>query len=343
MIKKILFIALQYSYGKKELGESLNKKAHSDMLEAVGYNVENVWLDNYETNDQLQAKILEKANNFNPDIVFFKIFEFEIQFKTLEKLGKKYFLVNWFGDDQWRFENFTSKYSNYFDACITTDKFSIEKYQAIGQYSVIRSQHASFQNFSNYENIHYTYDVSFIGGANPFRKWFVHELLKKGIKVECFGSGWGNGRISYEQMDDIMLHSKINLNISNSLSYDIRYFLHSPKNIISLIRSFFRRGDKNVSQIKARIFEIPVRGGFEITEFVPSLEDYFEIGKDVVCYSTVDDAVLLINHYLKNEEEREQIKKLSVEKARSTHTYKQRTIDFMRQLENFYQDRHSEQ
>jgi spore maturation protein CgeB len=342
MINKILFVGLRYSYGKRELGEALNKKAHSDTLKELGYEVENIWLDNYDYNEKLQDEILTKAKSFCPDIIFFKIFEFEIQFKTLIELKKNFFLINWFGDDQWRFESFTNKYSNYFNACITTDKFSIEKYKAIGQHNVIISQHASFQNFSNYENIDYRYDVSFIGGANPFRKWFVYELSKKGIKVECFGSGWGNGRISYEQMDDIMLHSKINLNISNSLSYDIRYLFHGPRNIISLIRSFVS-GGKNVSQIKARIFEIPVRGGFEITEFVPSLEDYFEIGKEIVCYSTVNEAALLINHYLKNKEQRERIKKLSVEKARSTHTYKQRTIDFMQQIENKYQDRHSEQ
>ena len=277
MIKGILFIALKNSYGKKKLGEALNKKAHSDMLKAIGYEVENIWIDDYESNDKLQEVILSKANEFQPNIIFFKIFKFEIQFNTLEKLRERCFLVNWFGDDQWRFENFTSKYANYFDVCITTDKFSIDKYKSIGQNNVIRSQHASFENFTNYENINYKYDVSFIGGSNPFRKWFVHQLLKKGIQVECFGSGWANGRISYKEMDDIMLHSKVNLNISNSIGYDIRYILHNPKNIFSLLKSITLNHSKNISQTKARIFEIPVRGGFEITEFVPSLEDYFNI------------------------------------------------------------------
>ncbi|WP_226962094.1 CgeB family protein [Sulfurimonas marina] len=314
MIKKILFIGLKYSYGKKELGEALNKKAHSDMLKEIGYEVENIWLDDYETNEKLQEAILNKAHDYNPDMIFFKIFKFEVQFETLQTLKKEFFLVNWFGDDQWRFETFTSKYAPYFDVCITTDKFSIEKYKAIGQNNVIRSQHASFENFNDFENIEYKYDVSFIGGANLFRKWFVDELKKKGIIVECFGSGWLNGRITYEQMNDIMLKSKINLNISNSISYDIRYLLHHPKNILSFFKSLIRSGSKNISQTKARIFEIPVRGGFEITEYVPSLEDYFDIGKNIVCYSSVDEAALLIKYYLNNDKERENIRTLSVEK-----------------------------
>ena len=308
MIKKILFIALKYSYGKQELGEALNKRAHSDKLKELGYHVENLWLDEYQSNEKLQQAITIKAGEFEPDLIFFKIFRFEIQFETLKELKKKYFLLNWFGDDQWRFENFTGKYANFFDACITTDKYSIEKYKSIGQKNVIRSQHASFENFNEYTNIEYKYSVSFIGGVNPFRKWFVKELHKRDIIVDCFGSGWNNGRISYEQMNEIMLKSKINLNISNSLSYDIRYLLHNPKNILSLIKSLIREGSKNISQTKARIFEIPVRGGFELTEYVPSLEDYFHIGKNIVCYNSVDEAALLIKYYLKMRKKENKLK-----------------------------------
>jgi spore maturation protein CgeB len=339
MIKRILFIGLKYSYGKKELGESLNKKAHSDILKSLGYEVENLWLDDYATNEELQEMIVVRSKEYNPDVIFFKLFKFEVEFETLEVLRKKYFLVNWFGDDQWRFDSFTKKYANYFDVCITTDKFSVIKYKSIGQNNIIRSQHASFENFSEFEDVNYKYDISFIGGVNPFRKWFVNELLKKNIKVECFGQGWENGRISYDEMNDIMLHSKINLNISNSISFDIRYLLNSPRNILSLLKSYFISGSKNISQTKARNFEIPVRGGFEITEYVPSLEDYFDIGKDIICYNSVDEAALLINYYLQNDEGRESIKYLSVNNARDKHTYKQRTLDFMKIIERIYQER----
>lgn len=42
------------------------------------------------------------------------------------------------------------------------------------------------------------------------------------------------------------------------------------------------------------------------------LEKYYDIGKNLVCYSTIDEAVLLIKYYLNNEEEREEIKKRSI-------------------------------
>ena len=98
------------------------------------------------------------------------------------------------------------------------------------------------------------------------------------------------------------------------------------------------RNKKNVSQTKARIFEIPVYGGFELTEYVPSLEDYFEIGKEIVCYKDVDEARLMIDYYLQNTEERELIKAKSVKRSRSEHTFKNRVIDFMSSIEEIYDE-----
>ena len=179
-----------------------------------------------------------------------------------------------------------------------------------------------------YKNIEYRYDVSFIGGANAFRKWFVKELGKRGITVHCFGDRWENGRVSYEQMEEIFATSKINLNISNSTQYDIRYLLANPRNIVNTLKS-----TKNKSQTKARIFEIPVQGGFELTEYVPSLEDYFDIGSEIACYRDIDEAELLIKYYLSHNEEREAIKLNGVHKAREKHLFKNRIIEFMREIE----------
>ena len=142
MIKTILYVGSQYEYSKKENGESLNKKAFFNSFIELGYEIIPVWYDdNY---DNLHEVIIETAENIKPDIIFFILQEKQITTDTLKQLQKNnQFIVNWFGDDQWRFEDFTSKYANYFDVCITTDKFSIDKYKAIGQNNIIRSQWAS--------------------------------------------------------------------------------------------------------------------------------------------------------------------------------------------------------
>ena len=331
MIKKILYVAFKYEYGLKENGKALNKKAFHDNFMELGYEVEGVFFEDYRK-EELQKQIIKKAKEFKPDIIFFILQRGQIEIDTLKELKKNgFFIINWFGDDQWRFEKFSKNYALYFDVVITTDKFSIDKYKKIGQKNVIRSQWASLDSDIEYKNIQYKYDVSFIGGVNPFRRWFVEQLQKRGIKVECFGSGWENGRITYEEMEEIFALSKINLNISNSTQYDIRYLLSNPRHILSTIR-----GDKNRSQTKARIFEIPVQGGFELTEYVPSLEDYFDIGKELVCYKDLDECELLIRYYLEHEDEREKIKLNGIDKARKNHTYKHRIKFFIKEIEDKY-------
>lgn len=330
MIKKILYIGSHFEYSKKENGESLNKKAFFNNFEDLGYKVFPIWYD--DNHGKLQEEIINKANEIKPDIVFFILQSNQVEQKTLKKLRDDgHFTVNWFGDDQWRFEDFSIHFANNFNVCITTDKFSVDKYKAIGQSNIIRSQWASLESTIEYNEISYKYDVSFIGGANPFRIWFVNELNKRGIKVHCFGDRWENGRVSYLEMENIFATSKINLNISNSTQYDIRYLLSNPRNILNTLRS-----SKNKSQTKARIFEIPVQGGFELTEYVPSLEDYFDIGNEISCYRDIDEAELLIRYYLTHDEERENIKINGIRKSRKEHTFKNRIIEFMKEVEIVY-------
>jgi len=335
VIKKILYIGFQYDYGKKESGYAMNYKAWYENFIRFGYEVEAIFYEDY-SKESLQKEILKRSSSINPDLIFFILQKDQVLIETLRELKRhNFFTANFFGDDQWRFDNFTSKFAVHFSTCITTDKFSVDKYKIIGQENVIRSQWASLNSYKPSDKVKYRYDVSFIGGVSPYRKWFVSALAKKGIKVDCFGSGWNKGRVTYEQMEEIFQSSKINLNISNSINYDVRYLMSSLKILLTTLRSMGKNG-KNRSQIKARNFEIPVQGGFQLTDYVPTIEEYFYIGKEVVCYRDIDEAELLINYYLKHQEEREIIKLSGVEKARKEHTFKNRIIEIMLEIERIY-------
>lgn len=336
MIKKILYLSYKFEFGNPNNGIAINCKAWYENFIALRYEVEPIFYDNY-SKEELQLTIVEKAKYIKPEMIFFILQKDQVEIKTLKKLiSKNFFLVNFFGDDQWRFDKFSRYYANFFNVCITTDKFSIDKYKKIGQNNVVYSQWGSIESTINYIDVKYKYEVSFIGGINPYRKWFVGELEKRNIEVNCFGDGWKNGRITYKQMEEIFVSSKINLNISNSISYDIRFLLSDPRNLASTVKAILGDGGKNISQIKARNFEIPVQGGFQLTDYVPSLEEYFLIGKELICYSNIDEAENLISYYLKHNNKREKIKSAGVVKARKTHIFKIRIKDFMKHINRIY-------
>lgn len=306
-------------YGKKELGISYERMAFYPALIKLVDNIHPFWIDDYLNNiDKLQKDIKKHVDNVNPDIVFFSLYTNQFSYETLDYLKKKYTTVNWFGDDQWRFDNFTKYYAPHLSYSITTDKFSLKKYEAIGYDNVIHSQWASFdlnENI-NFDDIQYTHDVSFIGKHSAVREWVIRELHKKNIRVNCMGAGWPSGRVDLKVMKQMYKNSKINLNLSNSKNYDIRCIFSSPK----ALRQFTKQS-KNREQIKARHFEIPAFGGFQLSNYVPFLEDYLDIGKEIAVYNTIDDLERMIKYYLGNESERKKIMINGYKKTCKADTY----------------------
>ena len=328
---KILFVDLQYDYGIKKRGLNyIGEDGFRKTFLRLHHEVETFYYDEYlmpPRLDALQRDLVDYAEKVRPDLIFFILFEDQFSIKTLDYLKSRYTTANWFCDDQWRFDSFTRIYAPHFTYCITTDKFSIQKYHEVGQHNVIVSQWAAINEQPLPQFTGYQHDVTFVGGVHPYRTWFIGQLKKRGITVEAFGQGWPNGSVSAEEMNRIFRNSKISLNISNSKSHDIRFVLSSFRNL----RKYFRKR-KDFSQVKARNFEIPFFGGFQLAEYVPGLDDYFTLGKEVACYKDVDEAELLIRYYLHNEEERERIRQQGHIKAFESHGYIHRLKEALKEI-----------
>lgn len=321
---KILFVDLKYDYGNPKRGMNLiGEIGYHQVFKSLGHDVVPFYYDEYLGQAHLKAKLqtdlLAFAEEQKPDLIYFILFQDQFEFSTLKKLKEKYTTMNWFGDDQWRFEIFTKKYAPYFTLNITTDYFALPKYKALGL-PVVYSQWAAFNYPVEYSNlVDYKYDVSFIGANNSVRTWMIAEFKKAGINVNCFGFNWPQGSVSLDQMVEIFKTSKVNLNLSNSMTYDLRYLTHSWKNPLIALRS-----PKTASQMKARNFEIPYYGGFQLTDYVPTLEHYFHIGEEAICYSTLKEAIDLTKFYLQNDDLREAVRKKSHLRAVNEHTYRHR-------------------
>jgi spore maturation protein CgeB len=332
--KRIMTVMLEWDYGNPARGDSDVKIWFHNNFKHYFNQVDPFWYDQYihGSTDNLQKEILDYADKIKPDLIFFFPYTHQFKTETLQQLKKHYQTIAWFGDDQWRFEDFSSVYAPHFGHVVTTDPWAVPKYEKIGVKPIL-SQWAG-QLYTDprppYPADHtFKYDVSFIGGTNPVRRWFVKQLNNAGINVQCFGQGWPNGKVSDQEMENIFRESKINLNLSNSVSYDARYLLSNLRNILTTLRS-----PKNVEQIKARHFEIPVAGGFELSYYIPGIENVFEVGKEIVCYSSIEDCIQLIQYYLAHDQERYAIAKKGYQRAISSHTYDHRIKEIFQSLWN---------
>ena len=57
-----------------------------------------------------------------------------------------------------------------------------------------------------------------------------------------------------------------------------------------------------MEQIKARNFEIPLAGGFQLSNYVPGLEKYLKIGDEIAVYNTPEECAQQVEYYLANDE-----------------------------------------
>lgn len=72
-----------------------------------------------------------------------------------------------------------------------------------------------------------------------------------------------------------------------------------------------------------RLFETTGRGGFLIFPYIKGLENYFELGKEIITYKfgKFDELKHKIDYYLEHDEERELIRRAGFERTSRDHTY----------------------
>ena len=78
------------------------------------------------------------------------------------------------------------------------------------------------------------------------------------------------------------------------------------------------------NQIKNKIFDITMCGGFLLCEYVDGIEDFFDVNKEIVCFHDCEDALNKIRYYMGNDNEREQIALKG--KERSVNNYSQQRL-----------------
>jgi len=257
---------------------------------------------------KMNKEILQLVKSENQDYVFYITYRDELFQETLRKLNQKgHEVVGWFSDDHWRFDNYSKFVARNLFCSITTDNEAFTKYKS-NNLNVIKSQWAANTKYYHPMPSTKKYDVTFVGQKYRPRGEIIEYLRRNFIPIEAFGKGWGN-YVPFEEIISIFSNSKINLNISASSS------------------------DVKIKQIKGRVFEIPMCGGFLLTDYVDKLENYFDIGKEIVCYEDKRDLANKITYYLKNEKEREKIAMNGYHASLERHSWYSRFRDIFKNLD----------
>jgi len=84
-----------------------------------------------------------------------------------------------------------------------------------------------------------------------------------------------------------------------------------------------KRG-RRLAAVKLRDFEAPMSRAFYLTGYIKDLEEFYNIGKEIVCYQDTDDLIDKIKYYLAHEDEAEEVREAGYQRARRDHTWTKR-------------------
>ena len=84
--------------------------------------------------------------------------------------------------------------------------------------------------------------------------------------------------------------------------------------------------------LSLRIWDVLGCGGFLLTNYQAEIPEYFEIGRDLETYESMEELEQKIQYYLTHEVERIEIAINGYEKVASYHTWEQRITEMIRIL-----------
>ena len=269
--------------------------------------------------------------------------------------------VNWYCTASYQF-HLVEEIAPAYDYCLMPEKSRLDDYRRVGA-NPIYCQEAANPNIYKPYPLPREFDVVFVGGKYGDRPQYIRYLFDKGIAVCVWGSGWQEltqestqisqqsscpspasrlaglrtvegwrraGRkvqrrlgllpppdppvtlppeicgppLSDEDMIKMYSRSKISLGFSSCGS------THLTR--------------RRILQVRLRDFEAPMSGAFYMVEYMGELEEFFEIGKEIVCYHDKADLADKIKYYLAHDAEREAIRQAGYWRAVSEHTWQRR-------------------
>lgn len=142
--------------------------------------------------------------------------------------------------------------------------------------------------------------VLFIGSRYGWRAGFLEKLQKKGLQVKCYGRGWENGTLDNQRMESEIRQAPVTIGFAG-VGYT-----------------------QSITTIKGRDFEVPSYGGLYLTQHSAGLERIYDIGKEVLCYSDIDDCFNKICIVRDNIKLADSIRLAGYQKALQTCTWSSR-------------------
>lgn len=200
----------------------------------------------------------------------------------------------------------------YYDHLFTTKTFNVPELTKIGldNVSFIPCGYIPDSHFpvtiTEADYLEYGSDLSFVGTFEAERASTLAQL--KHFNLRIWGSDWHKANKK--------------LGVRKSLEYRAVYCEEMSRvfNASKVNLAFLRKANRD--RHDQRTFEIPACGGFELSERTDEILGFFQEGKEIECFSSVEELREKAAYYIEHEAQRRQIAAAGLERVRrSQYSY----------------------
>ena len=251
----------------------------------------------------------------NYDAVFLATHKDEFDEPTLTEARKYAKIIAWNSDDEWRWNDYSSKRIHWYDFMVTNSP-DIYQRERPTHPTLLHAQWAC-TGFWNGELTPKDIPFSFAGMMYGSRKEQILSLHQT-ANLAPFGMGAKELNLPPnlnlpEDLRDPKLQTTIPFETINSL------WNRSRISFTPLDSS-----DGTTRQIKSRIFDMGLSGTLMLAHRAPHLDDYYEPDKEYVPFDTLEEAADKARHFLANEPARRSIAQAYARRTRAHHMWHHR-------------------
>lgn len=240
--------------------------------------------------------------------------------------------VLWVTEDPYE-RSINVKNSDLFDLVFTNDAGSVAGYGAKGRHLPFAAdEHFHFHALPEADDGHYFYDLFFAGTAWPNRSEFLGKLQAAIPDIRLKLALPANPYIPAPKLG--MELSEYDWRTPNT---EFAKFANRSRSVLTLHRAFSSSGNDPVAHTPGpRFFEVALAGGFQLVDTsIPEIrvDDFFTEGKEYVGFSSVQECIQKLEHYLAYPQERLAIARAAQQRAMTEHLYANRVQTLFAELE----------
>ncbi len=271
------------------------------------------------------ARLLAAAERARPDILLV-IKGVNLRVPVLRRIKRRVgpLLVNWFGDSLLTpgIGAFVERDSGVYDFFfVIDDKRALERVK-------IRALHVATLPFACDPDFHrppaltaddkarYGSPVTFVGTMIPPRERALEAVREFGLKI------WGPPRNPWGTWDPA--RSSLGSCWQGRSAYGEEAVKIYAASDVTLDIHFMFGGPGPITNVTARVFEVPACGGFLLTNASDQLAELYSVGAEIIAYRSIEELRRLTAYYLAHPDERREIAARAQRRAHREHTFQRR-------------------